>query len=248
MIEGCAPVSWDQVPASRFASSLRVDPEGCEIGLIGIPDDTGVSLNNGRPGARSGPDAFRRALARYGALGAPIEWPIVCDCGDVVPGRDIHETHDRVTAVTNRMLDLGLFPVAIGGGHDLTFPFIRAVAGRFAMLSGVYLDAHLDVRAEVGSGMPFRALVERGAVRSLHVQGLDRFSNTKEHLEWFQSRNGHVDDLDPDGDWPFEDLFMSVDLDVIDASMAPGVSAPNPCGWTVQRAEAYVARAASHEG
>ena len=35
----------------------------CRVALVGLPDDTGVELNNGRTGASKGPAAFRAALA-----------------------------------------------------------------------------------------------------------------------------------------------------------------------------------------
>ena len=41
-------------------------PAGSRVALVGLPDDTGVELNNGRTGASKGPAAFRAALARYG--------------------------------------------------------------------------------------------------------------------------------------------------------------------------------------
>jgi formiminoglutamase len=127
--------------------------------------------------------AFRAALARYGvARPAGWSWPAVYDVGDLVPGQTLEETHDRVTRVTDGLLARGLLPVAVGGGHDLTFPFVRALARRIpSPLLGVYLDAHLDVREEPGSGMPFRALVEECGVAELHVAGLDPLVNSREH-------------------------------------------------------------------
>jgi arginase family enzyme len=232
--------AWPEgVRASRAASLFRCNsPEGCAVGLLGLPDDTGVRLNGGRPGAAEGPGAFRAALARYGAAEACFgRWPGVFDAGDVVPGGSLGETHTRVTEAATDLLEAGLIPVAIGGGHDLTFPFVRAVAARCpAPLIGVYFDAHLDVREEEGSGMPFRRLVERCGVRELHVHGLDAMSNTGEHLAWFQAHGGRVDPFGPGDEWPSGDLFVSLDLDVIDQAYAPGVSAMNPCGWTPETA------------
>ena len=149
-------------------------------------------MNHGRLGATGGPLAFRAALARYGAAEpAGIAWPGVFDAGDVVPGATLEETHERVKAAAGALLEAGLLPVMIGGGHDLTYPFVRALAARTAEpLDGVYFDAHLDVRAETGSGMPFRRLVEDCGVRSLTVHGLDPFANSAEHVEWFAGHGG----------------------------------------------------------
>ncbi|MBX3750209.1 MAG: formimidoylglutamase [Opitutaceae bacterium] len=230
-----------QIGAGRFAATIRADaPDDCEVALIGLGDDTGVKLNHGRPGAAGGPTAFRAALARYGA-NLP-ELPFVYDAGDIRPGRTLDETHDRVTAAVTELLARGLFPIAIGGGHDLTFPLVRAVAARHPQPIGIYFDAHLDVRESPGSGMAFRKLVEDCGVAALHLHGFRPLVNAREHLEWFAAHGGQ---LHPDGaavDLPATgDLFVSFDLDVLDAAHAPGVSATNPAGWTVREAEAWVA-------
>ena len=237
--------SWPgDIAAGRFASTLRTDsPDGCAIALLGLPDDTGVRMNGGRVGAAGGPKAFRAALAAYGAADSALgDLPAVYDAGDVVlsPG-DLDENHRRVTEATRALLDLGLFPVAIGGGHDLTFPFIRAVAERFPLPVGLYFDAHLDVRETPGSGMAFRWLVETCGVGALHLHGFRPAVNARRHLAWFEAHGGtiHPDSARvalPRG----ENLFASFDLDVLDAAHAPGVSALNPAGWSAREAEPWV--------
>jgi arginase family enzyme len=193
-ISGTKPGVWpDGVNPSRLAGCLHTEVNiDTKIALLGVPDDTGVRMNNGRPGAILGPTAFRAALARYGkSEPAGFAWPGVYDAGDVHTGDSLQETHDRVTAVVGALLAEDLLPVMIGGGHDLTFPFVRAVAAEVGKpMHGVYFDAHLDVRAEEGSGMPFRRLVEDCGVRELHVHGMDEMANTAEHLSWFQGHGG----------------------------------------------------------
>lgn len=239
-----------EIPAGRMAGLVRRDGwEGCSIGLLGVPDDTGVGLNNGRLGAAQGPGAFRAALARYGAAQpAGIVWPGVFDAGDVEPGESLVETHERVTEAAGRLLDAGLLPAMIGGGHDLTYPFVRALAARVSEpLHGVYFDAHLDVREEEGSGMPFRRLVEKCGVASLTVHGLDEMANGMGHVWWFGGHGGRIGTGEPvdDVSWPVGDgpVFVSFDLDVIDQGFAPGVSAMNPCGWSPGRACAWAREA-----
>jgi formiminoglutamase len=238
------PPDWRAAAApGRMAHEIRTQsPQGCRVALLGLPDEMGVRLNGGRPGAAQGPDAFRKALARYGtARPERGSWPPIFDAGDVRPTLDLDETHRRVTAVTSELLQRELLPVAIGGGHDLTFPFVRALAEREARpLSGIYLDAHLDVRDEPGSGMAFRRLVEACGVQGLDVRGMDPYSNRRDHLAWFRAHGGKTGGFGPDDPWPSGPLFMSVDLDVIDQAFAPGVSAQNPAGWSPTRVEAWV--------
>jgi arginase family enzyme len=222
----------------------------CRVALLGLADDTGVVLNNGRAGARAGPHAFRAALSRYG-VAAPMDEPIdapayprVFDAGDIVIGADIHETHARVTEAVLALLERGMFPVGIGGGHDLTYPLVRAGARVHGVMKGLYLDAHLDVRPETGSGMPFRALLTHRLADRLSVWGLDPMANTSEHLAWFLANGGTV--LGIDGaptrvpGPPTQPSFVSLDLDVLDAAHAPGVSAMNPCGATPRQLGAWI--------
>lgn len=229
--------------AGRFAATIRTDsPDGCAIALLGLPDDTGVRLNHGRTGAAGGPKAFRAALARYGAaLPACGPLPRVFDAGDIMPTGSLEKTHERVTEATAALLDRGLFPIAIGGGHDLTFPFVRAVAGKYPQLTGIYFDAHLDVRETAGSGMAFRKLVEECGVSALHLHGFQPLVNSREHLDWFRAHGGRTH-LDPSKITlpKAGDIFLSFDLDVLDAAHAPGVSALNPAGWSVREAEAWM--------
>ncbi|MEQ8770560.1 MAG: formimidoylglutamase [Phycisphaerales bacterium] len=243
-IPHCQAPTWpDPIPGSRFAAGVRRDSaEGCQIALIGMPDDTGVGLNHGRLGAAEGPAALRAAIARYGTREpAGFDWPMVFDAGDVLPaGDDINETHARVTEAVGAVLDAGLLPVGIGGGHDLTYPFVRAVAAKQSdPMVGVYFDAHLDVRDELGSGMPFRRLVEGGHARELYVHGSDRFANSAEHVAWFLANGGRVGGFGRNMDWPEGDLFVSLDLDVLDQAHAPGVSAMNPNGWSPMLCEQW---------
>lgn len=228
-------------PEILESADAQAEAAKCAVALIGLPDDTGVVMNHGRAGARSGPAAFRAALSRYGVASPSDErrdahaYPRVFDAGDVVPGDGLTETHDRVTEVTAFLIRRGFFPIAIGGGHDLTFAFVRGVASVHGRLEGVYFDAHLDVRPEPGSGMPFRALLKGGHAGRLTVVGLNPMANTREHMEYFTSHGGRAAELAQAPTQyaaPDRRLFASLDMDVFDAAFAPGVSAPNPCGLT----------------
>ncbi len=234
------------IPPARFAAHIHQGlPVGCRVAILGLADDTGVRLNGGRPGAAEGPRAFRAALARYGVQeprGAA--WPRVYDAGDVIPepGADVLTTHERVEAAAGALLDAGLLPIGIGGGHDLTLPLVRAVSRRTGSLAGVYYDAHLDVRETVGSGMAFRRIIEECGVRELHVVGLDPMVNERAHVEWFE-RHGGVVHAREERAAPMPAiragaLFASFDLDAIDAAHAPGVSAMNPAGMGSREAAA----------
>lgn len=259
---------WPAVREGRFAKLIQThSPASCRLALLGLPDDTGVGLNHGRKGAREGPAAFRQALGSFGAsfdgrAGKPIETPIF-DAGDVQPAvgedeRALLETHERVEAAVRELHRLGLVTFCIGGGHDLSLPSLRALSrAHGGALGGINLDAHLDVRARVGSGMPFRRLIEGGFLDPRHFVelGVGRFSNDQGDVEWLRGQGAtlvYSEDILAQGlslRRAFETAlgpgtaFVSIDLDGLDQSAAPGVSAPNPCGLSVAHA-AELAQAA----
>ena len=269
---GVIPLS----PASRLASRITPiaavaddHPLGnCSVAILGLPDDTGITLNNGRPGAAAGPAAFRAALANYGVAepahaSIALTYPAVYDAGDVSPAStDLAATHARVTAAAEALHRRGIgVVVGIGGGHDLTFPLVRAAVNTRNVNRGLYVDPHLDVRPEPGSGMAFRALIEHCGIARLTNIGCQPLVTLRAHRAWFQLHGGTValdaSDLDtatpltkalidqlvtdallPATNPPADSsdtttAFVSLDLDAIDAAQAPGVSALNPCGLSV---------------
>lgn len=254
-----APGVWPSIRKGRFAEQIRAElDDGCRLALLGLPDDTGVKLNFGRPGAQAGPTALRAALATFGtgfdaARDLALEASIF-DAGDVVPapGDDeaaLLETHARVESAARALQERGLVVIAVGGGHDLSLPTIAACSSVLgSALGGINVDAHLDVRERVGSGMPFRRLIERGCLEpSRFVElGLNRFANERGDVAWLKARGAQlvlVDEVLRDGMRSDEHLaralqsgagFLSVDLDGLDSSIAPGVSAKNPLGLRVE--------------
>jgi formimidoylglutamase len=222
------------------------------VALLGLPDDTGVVMNHGRPGAREGPHAIRNALGRYGVAGPGYAevlcMPGVVDAGDVQPGRSLEETHARITEAAETLFGHGLIVVGLGGGHDLTYPLVRASCKARGVRAGLYVDAHLDVRPEPGSGMAFRALVEQCGLQALGIVGYNALANSREHRQWFQSHGGRVLDAGFSVESAQRQIvdtasgaaaFVSIDLDAIDSSQAPGVSALNPDGLTVGQVAMY---------
>lgn len=267
------PGSWPSLRPGKFAKNVRTESsEGCRVALLGLPDDTGVKLNFGRPGAQAGPAALRAALAAFGASfdaaqGRALELSIF-DAGDVkpAPGDDeaaLLATHARVESAARELHERGLVVIGVGGGHDLSLPTVAACSRHLgSALGGINVDAHLDVRERVGSGMPFRKLIEQGCLdpRRFVELGLNRFANERGDFEWLASRGAQlllVDDVLRDGVRSDERLaraleggagFLSIDLDGLDASVAPGVSAENPLGLRVEHAAELAEAAGAHPG
>jgi arginase family enzyme len=249
-----SPPRWPAIKPGRFAATIHVNsPVGCQLALLGLPDDTGIRLNDGRPGAVEGPNAFRAALASFGTTwdtlhAQPIDIEVF-DAGDIEPAEGDHETalsetHDRVEATVRELHAVGLIPICIGGGHDLSLPAITALSKHIGSpVGGINFDAHLDVRTRAGSGMAFRRLIEGGFLDPKHFVeiGLSRFANDHPDVKWLTAQRlwDHTFTGTAGG-------FLSLDLDGIDSAEAPGVSALNPLGLHVQHAAALAEAAGAH--
>jgi formimidoylglutamase len=278
-ISHTTPAAWPPIKPGRFAALLRTDsPRDCAIGLLGLPDDTGVKLNRGRPGAAEGPNAFREALANYGtnwdaAHRRALDVPVY-DAGNVEPAAGageaaLLETHARVERAIAELHQLGLLPICIGGGHDLSLPSITALAKHSASsIGGINLDAHLDVRQTVGSGMAFRRLINGDHLdpkRFIEI-GLGHFANDQRDCEWLVEQgaqlvfDGEILNRQKLDDWHSsveywlstatnhgaQAAFCSIDLDVLNGAFAPGVSAINPLGLEVCHAVTLAAAAGAN--
>ena len=228
------------------------------IVLIGIADDTGVKNVGGRPGAKDGPLATRQKLYKF-TLGAPAV-PFY-DLGDVLPLSSIEDTHAAGEHCVAKALESGHFPLVIGGGHDLAFPhalaFLRA-AGR-APTAYWNIDAHLDVRpvtSGITSGSPWYLLREHKNFRarqdSIHEFGLQKHCNGESLVKYAEERGFRLHWLEKiratsgSADAQFSRLLkkvsrqtrslVSLDIDSVQWSDAPGCSAPQTVGFTAAEA------------
>jgi agmatinase len=241
-----------------FARLPRLDEVGrAAVAVLGVPFDSGVSY---RPGARFGPSAVRAAsklLRPYHPFLEVQPWDVhqVADAGDAAANPfSITEAIDAIEACARRMLDSVDHLVSIGGDHTIALPLLRATAARHGPLALVHFDAHLDTwdtyfDAPYTHGTPFRRAVEEGLL------ALDASAHVGIRCPMYTS-----DDLVDDAGLGFatistvdvatkgvEDtvarvrervgdraVYVSIDIDVLDPSHAPGTGTPEPGGLTTR--------------
>ncbi len=216
--------------------------------VLGFCSDAGVLRNKGRVGAAKAPAAIRSAL---GPLAFHLDRDVF-DAGDVVVEDDSLEAgQERAGRAISGLLDAGNLTVVLGGGHETAFASYLGVAGSDAVrgkrLGVLNLDAHFDLRDEPtpSSGTPFlqMAHAEAAAGRELQyaVVGISEPNNTRTLFDT-ANRLGVkylLDELcSPEAAEVFvadflagvDVLYLTIDLDVMPASVAPGVSAPAAYG------------------
>lgn len=226
-----------------------------DVTLVGEPYDGGVL---GRQGASQGPRALRSQLA--GTKTHHLDLGPVADVGDLgdvelpAPGRwgsdgvGVAEVQAAMESVAADVYATGAFPVFLGGDNSVTVANVGALLeGR--SVGAISVDAHLDCRAvreEPTSGTPYRQLLERG-LDAFCVVGARHFETSTTYAEWAGGRGATVVDAEAVGAdldaavaraveavRDVDYVFLSLDLDVLDGPLAPGVSAPTPGGLTTR--------------
>ncbi|MGK3649499.1 formimidoylglutamase [Pseudarthrobacter enclensis] len=245
--QAVAPLPSAPGPAS--AAQDAPHPAARPAAILGFASDEGVRRNKGRTGAAAAPEALRRAL---GPLAFHLE-RAVYDAGDVaVAGGDLEGGQARLGRAVASLLDTGHLTVVLGGGHETAYASYLGVGASRAVTDGkrlgvLNLDAHFDLRDEpvASSGTPFlqMARAEAAAGRGFRyaVAGISEANNTRALFET-ADRLGVRYLLDEDCSEErvrdfvasfladIDVLYLTIDLDVLPAAVAPGVSAPAAYG------------------
>jgi len=237
---------WWQAVAPHLPSASESASRPAVV--LGFCSDAGVLRNQGRVGAAAAPAAIRSAL---GPLAFHLDRDVF-DAGDVVvEGDSLEVGQERAGRAISGLLDAGNLTVVLGGGHETAFASYLGVAGSAAVrgkrLGVLNLDAHFDLRDEPtpSSGTPFlqMAHAEAAAGRELEyaVVGISEPNNTRtlfntaerlgvRYLLDEQCTPEAVEVFVADFLAGVDVVYLTIDLDVMPASVAPGVSAPAAYG------------------
>ncbi|MBQ0820301.1 formimidoylglutamase [Microvirga sp. HBU67558] len=225
--------------------------------LIGFASDEGVRRNFGRVGAAQGPAAIRRMLERL-----PVHHPVeIFEAGDVAcTDGDLSSAQERLADAVATLLDRDMRPVVLGGGHEVAYGSFLGLAKHLSdrlattRILVINLDAHLDLRlAPVpNSGTPFRQIAEfcsaHGTAFNYLCFGISELSNTTalfdrarqlgvEYRLDEEMRQSESPDLRAGLAQRLiaaDKVYLSIDLDVLPAAVAPGVSAPAARGVALE--------------
>jgi agmatinase len=241
---------------ATFARLPRLDEvDRADVAIVGVPFDSGVSY---RPGARFGPGHIRassKLLRTYNPVQdiEPFAVQQVADAGDIACNPfDITEAVRQIDEGARGLVDTGAKLMTIGGDHTIALPLLRVMHEVHGPVAVVHFDAHLDTwdtyfGAPVTHGTPFRRASEEGLIDktgSMHV-GIRGPIYSSEDLSddqvlGFQVIGAHdMDDLGWRG--AVERIkarvgnrptYVSLDIDVLDPSFAPGTGTPEAGGLT----------------
>lgn len=216
--------------------------------IFGIPFDVTSTY---RTGARFGPSAIRQASLNIETYsfrsGLDVEDLLLHDAGDLHVSADPKKTVDMVKLVVADILAAGKMPVAMGGEHTVTLGIAKGLGPKAGKTAIVSFDAHLDLRREfLGldlSHTTFMQLINE-EVKPARIIEVGTRSVCKDELayakkagiEFFTSQ-----EIIKEGSEqiikklkkklaPYENVYLTVDMDVLDPAFAPAVQNPEPEG------------------
>ncbi|OGI15654.1 agmatinase [Candidatus Micrarchaeota archaeon RBG_16_49_10] len=215
----------------RFPASAKSEKEA-DLVVFGVPFDSTVDY---MPGARFGCRAVREATNFIEPFDLKtgkniLEKTKIFDAGDLAPNRgDSKETVEIVRRYVEGLLKKGKFPLMIGGEHLISLGAVKTLPKGTKIVS---FDAHYDLK-EVWEGSEYthntwlRRAAEIVGPQNICIIGVragDEFEHefakkilvnpSKEQLKKFCKGN----------------IYLSIDMDVFDISIAPGVGTPEPDG------------------
>ncbi len=228
----------------RFIACTRSLPEA-RIVFFGIPFEGTVNL---RKGAQRGPLDLRLAsdsIETYSPqLGRDLEDLAMADLGDCeLPAGPPRAQLDAARQEMSRFWHPGLRPVMLGGDHTATLPVLEVLASAIAELRVLHLDAHPDTRAEfMGERFNYASAMARvmevvppERVFQVGMRTGSREEFERRHPNFFPATTHVPADavrlILPE--LRRHPVYVTIDIDILDPSEAPGTGSPEPGGLRV---------------
>jgi arginase len=225
------------------------EPLDPQIALLGIPYDEKSSFYRG---AAAAPALIREWLYTPASnlwtengldLGAE---KLLFDAGDLEFDGD-QEPFAQIETVVANLLEQALKPILLGGDHAITYPILRAFAGKYSRLSLLQFDAHPDLYDafegdRYSHASPFARIMEDGLVERLVQVGIRSLNrHQRQQAEKFGVEMLLMKDWQEISNLDFDSpVYISFDMDVLDPAFAPGLSHREPGGLSTRRAIALI--------
>jgi agmatinase len=236
------------VSQSNVFGGIQKSFDKAKYVVFGVPFDVTSTY---RTGARFGPNAIRQASQNIETYsfrsGIDVEDLALHDLGDLHVSTSPKRTADMLKLVVEDLLAAKKMPVAIGGEHTITLGILRGLGDKARETAVVSFDAHLDVRKEYQgltlSHTTFMRVINE-EVMSAKIVEVGTRAVSKEELayakqagiDFFTSqlirKEGAAQVIKrlKEELAPYERLYLTVDMDVLDPAFAPAVQNPEPEG------------------
>lgn len=213
----------------------NADYNSSDVIMLGMPFDGTVSY---RPGSRFAPEQIRLAswgLEEYSPkFDKHLEDVNFHDAGDLE--FPLGNTYKSLEVIEQNVEDIykdGKKVFGIGGEHLVTLPEIKAVSKFYDNLAIVHFDAHTDLREEyIGEEMSHSAVIRHASkiIGPKNIKQIGIRSGMKEEFEFMKEHNTLIHKHEELEVLRGKDIFVTVDLDVLDPSVMPGTGTPESGG------------------
>lgn len=259
---------------SFLAAPVAPDPAEAKarFAFLGIPFGVPYDMADVCPPSAGAPDAVRAATRSFCGehdhydfdLGGPLAVDghlDLVDCGDVIgEPHDLDGAARRATACVQDIVAAGAVPLVVGGNHSIP-PLVVAGLDQTQPLTILHIDAHLDFRDDVngvrsGYSSPIRRLRDMPLVRDVVQVGLRGSGSARPADVEAALAAGNVlitaEQVHDAGVAVVLDrlregarYYITVDVDGLDPSCAPGAAWPLPGGLLFHQAAAIIRAAAA---
>lgn len=221
--------------------------EEAEFVIFGIPYDKTSSF---RRGASQAPKEIRNASWNFETYnfrtGFDLRNVKIHDYGNLdVKNDSPKEMVNKVKEFTSKVVSKKKFPIAIGGEHSITVGVIKALPKDIAIIS---LDAHIDFRQIYENELYNHACVTRRIADHIDIKNIAVLGIRSAEKEEFKDAKKlglfYIDSLtikekgikkaidETKSYLKNKNVYLTLDIDVIDPVYAPGTSTPEPFGLT----------------
>ena len=227
-----------------------------DVAIVGVPHDCGTTY---RPGTRFGPQGIRRISALYTPynyeMGVDLREQItLCDAGDIftIPANN-EKSFDQISKGIAHVFSSGAFPIILGGDHSIGFPTVRGVCRHLGdkKVGIIHFDRHVDTQeidldermhtcpwfhATNMANAPAENLVQLGiggwqvpreGVKICRERGTNVLTVTDITEMGLEAAAQYAIERATDGT---DCVYISFDIDCIDAGFVPGTGWPEPGG------------------
>jgi agmatinase len=218
-----------------------------KVVAIPIPYDSTVTYKSG---ARDGPRAIIEASRNMELYSEEFNGDIskagIYTTEELAPDFSSPEkTVERIEKEVGLVLDDGKLPLLIGGEHTVALGSIKALASRNKKFTVIHFDAHSDSRDELFGTKYCHACVAARAreladscysvgVRSIDEQSAKKYPDSILYMKDMQNMSTQ-DIINAIRVNTLKDIYITVDLDVLDPSEMPSVGTPEPNGLTYSK-------------
>lgn len=254
---------WHQWVQPIDLTKDTLTPYSGKLGFafIGFCCDKGISRNKGRIGAASGPQSIRKELSN---LPCTFSKEVkLFDAGNIYcENITLEESQDLLTKAVSKILSLNLFPIVLGGGHEIAFGHYKGILNYLSQenkkpnIGIINFDAHFDLRPYPNggsSGTMFRQIADICESKDLNYSyfcvGVQKHSNTPELFKTAEDLGVNyilAKDIINMDNWNVlesldsflklqDHVYITICSDVFSTAYAPGVSASQPLGLDPER-------------